>query len=361
MKIYAISLVGNVYWRIHPNDPLILNLKSLPGWFFINPLTYSEVELASKSFSFKKVGVVNGTIIVLTGGFILGTSLGEFDPTSIPFPIEEEEAKIFRIDSGGKVSSDYNPLPTYVERFSSSLRQMSKQVTIPKSFSCISERELLELPELNFTAAKKTVLGIQRYIVDTAVTWENLKDADLDFLASKSFVYERLLLDSIHAYKDKDYRRYLLYTAISVETLAATKSDEAYELITQNGDADNVLRLVPFSQKGGTLITKDPVYELLRSRSKFLELLHEIPLYIFGKSLLVDNEALYQKATRLYKTRNKIAHLGQPHAGNQTTFALTEEDALEAIECAMNIFQWFEVSTHFPIPKLSFIKGDSPS
>ena len=40
---------------------------------------------------------------------------------------------------------------------------------------------------------------------------------------------------------------------------------------------------------------------------------------------------------------------------------MTEEDALEAIECAMNIFQWFEVSTHFPIPKLSFVTGYSPS
>lgn len=360
MKIYAISLAGNIYWRIHRSDPLILNLKSLPGWFLINPLTYSEVELASKNFSFKKILVVNGTIIVLTGGFILGTSLEEFDPTSIPFPIEK--AKIFRLDSEEKASSDISDLlPTYVERFSSNLRQTSKQVTIPTSFCVISKGELLELPELNFTEVKKTEVSIPRYTLDTAVTWGNLTDADLDFLASKSFVYERLLLDAIHAYKDKDYRRSLLCTAISVETLAATKSDEAYDLITQNGDADNVLRLVSFSQKGGTLITKDPVYELLRSGSKFLELLHEIPLYIFGKSLLVDNEALYQKATRLYRTRNKIAHLGEPHAGNQTTFAMTEEDALEAIECAMNIFQWFEVSTHFPIPKLSFVTGYSPS
>lgn len=348
MKIYAISLVGDIYWRIHRSDPLILNLESLPGCFIINPLIYSEVELASKTFSFKRVVVVNGAIIVSTGGFILGTSLEEFDSTSIPFSIE-------------KASSDVSDLlSTYVERFSSNLRQTSKQVTIPTSWSVIASGELLELPELNFTEAKRSKVSIPRYTLDTAVTWENLTDADLDFLASKSFVYERLLLDAIHAYKDKDYRRSLLYTAISVETLAATKLDEAYDLITQKGDADNVLRLVAFSQKGGTLITKDPVYELLRNRSKFLELLHEISLYIFGKSLLVDNETLYQKATKLYRTRNKIAHLGEPHAENQTTFAMTEEDALEAVECAMNIFQWFEVSTHFPIPKLSFVTGYSP-
>ncbi|MGB3494202.1 MAG: hypothetical protein WBA57_15840 [Elainellaceae cyanobacterium] len=354
------SFVGSIYWRIHLSDPLILNLKSLPGWFLINPLTYSEIELASENFSFKKVLIVDDTIIVSTGGFVLGTSLEEFDPTLIPFAIEK--AKIFRLNSEGKTSFDiYDLLPTYVERFSSNLRQTSKQVTIPKSFSVISKGELLELPELNFTEAKKSEVIIPKYTLDTAVTWENLTDADLDFLASKSFVYERLFLDAIHAYKDKDYRRSLLYTAISVETLAATKSDEAYDLITQNGDADNVLRLVSFSQKGGTLITKDPVYELLRSRSKFVELLHEIPLYIFGKSLLIDNEALYQKATRLYRTRNKIAHLGEPNAGNKTTFAITEEDALEAIECVINIFQWFEVSTHFPIPRLSFIKGYSPA
>ncbi|MBD1814285.1 hypothetical protein NDA07_04060 [Microcoleus vaginatus DQ-U2] len=360
MKIYAISLAGNIYWRIHRSDPLILNLKSLPGYFLINPLTYSEVELASKNFSFRNILIVNGTIIVLTGGFILGTSLEEFDPSSIPSPIKK--AKIFQLDSEEKASFDIRDLlPTYVERFSSNLRQTSKQVTIPTSFSVISKGELLELPELNFPEVKKSEVSIPRYTLDTAVTWENLTDADLDFLALKSFVYERLLLDAIHAYKDKDYRRSLLYTAISVETLAATKSDEAYDLISQNGDADKVLRLVSFSQKGGTLITKDPVYELLRRRSKFLELLHEIPLYIFGKSLRVDNEALYQKATKLYTTRNKIAHLGEPHAGNPTTFAMTAEDALEAIECAMNIFQWFEVSTHFPIPKLSFVTGSSLS
>jgi len=360
MKIYAVSLVGNIYWRIHRSDPLILNLKSLPGCFLINPLIYSEVELASKTFSFKKVVIVNGAIIISTGGFILGTSLEEFDPTSIPFSIEK--AKIFRLDSEEKAGSDISDLlPTYVERFSSNLRQTSKQVTIPTSCSVISHGELLELPELNFTEAKKSEVVIPRYTLDTAVTWENLTDADLDFLAPRSLVYERLLLDAIHAYKDKDYRRSLLYTTISVETLAATKSDEAYNLITQEGDANNILRLVSFSQKEGTLITKDPVYELLRSRSKFLELLHEIPLYIFGKSLLVDNETLYQKATKLYRTRNKIAHLGEPHAGSQTTFAMTEDDALEAIECAINIFQWFEVSAHFPIPRLSFVKGHSPS
>ncbi len=204
-------------------------------------------------------------------------------------------------------------------------------------------------------------MSVPKYTLDTAVTWNDLTDADLDFLTSKSFVYEKLLLDAIHAYKDRDYRRSLLYTAISIETLAATKLDEAYELITHEGDPEKILRLVSFSQKGGALITKDPVYQLLRSRSKFLELLHEIPLYLFGKSLLVDNKTLYQKATRLYSTRNKIAHLGEPHVGNQTTFAMTKEDALEAIECAINIFQWFGVSTHFPIPKLSFGTGYLPS
>ncbi|MEA5452471.1 hypothetical protein VB780_28110 [Leptolyngbya sp. CCNP1308] len=359
MKIYAISLAGNIYWRIHPNNPPMLRLKSLPGLFLINPLIYSEIELACRNFIFKKVAIINSTVIISTGGFIFGTLLEEFDPTSLSIPVEK--AKIFRIGSEGKTGSDiFDVLPTYVEYFSSSLRQASKQVTIPTSFSVIAKGELIELPELNFTEAKTLEVSIPRYTLETAVTWNNLVDADLDFLISKNFVYERLLLDAIHAYKDKDYRRSLLYTAISVETLAATKLDEAYDLIIQNGDIDNVLRLVSLSRKGGILITKDPVYELLRSRSKFLELLHEISLYVFGKSLLVDNEVLYQKASKLYKTRNKIAHLGEPHAGNQTTFAMSEEDALEAIECAISIFQWFEVSTQFPIPRLSFVNGYSP-
>jgi hypothetical protein len=357
MKIFSLS-IGFIYWGITKNDPPLKSLKSLPNFFLINPLLYSDIEKIEPQFpqNFiqkiepKRLSLVNEVAIFKTECILLGTELENMDDIFIEFL----ETK----------SSDYVEIVyEYIYRFLQNLRQSSKQVSISTDIISTEQFTLSKLPDLIFPLTteriKLTQLSIKKYLVDTKATWQNISEADDNVITQKNTVYEKLLLDAIHAYYVRDYRRALLYSAISLETLAAIRLDDEYELAIHNGNLKLQLRIVSFPQKKGNIVKKDPVYTMLRERARFLELLHEVALYILGKSLLLENHTLYQKAEKIYKTRNKIAHLGEPNNNIQGIFYMNNEDTLQAIESTIDIFKWFGVNTDFPIPKLEFIKGHS--
>lgn len=357
MKIFLIS-VGRIYWGINKTDPPIQNLKSLPDFFFINPLLYPEIEHLIKIESRNILKEIKSEIcwfldndaVVETECVLLGTERENINCISVDF-LEAESTDYIEI------------IYEYMLRFLPNLKQSSKQVTMKQDVIQIQVIELHKLPNVIFPQPpeKKNISEslIKKYIVDTKATWQNIFEADDNVIVQKTPVYEKLLLDAIHAYDVKDYRRTLLYSAISLETLAATKLDEVYESFIQDADFKEQLRIVPFPQKKGDIIFKDPVYKMLRERARFLELLHEVALYILGKSLLLENHTLYQKAEKIYKTRNKIAHLGEANNDNQGIFHMNSEDTLQAIESTIDIFRWFGVTTDFPIPKLGFVEGYS--
>jgi hypothetical protein len=358
MKIYGAFLAGRIYWKIHRDDPVSQDLVSFPGWFFINPLIYPQIELPSK-IGAKPIMMTNDTAIIESDGIILGTNLNQFDISSIPFTIEPPQ--ITKLGSHNPDDDIFDIAATYIEHLAASLRQSSKQVTVPIIFTQGSHREMPEFPESNFPEFDtNSELGLQKYLWDTAVTWKDINDADANLGDQKPPVYERLMLDAIHAFRDKDYRRSLLYAAIAVETAIATKLDEAYESVIQAGDSKGTLRVISISQGGGTSVVKDPVYEFLFNKSRFAERLHEVSLYLVGKSLLLDDEALYQKITKLYRTRNKIAHLGEPPTGGQSTFEMNEKDSLEVVKSAIKVFEWLDVQTGFHLPRFGFVMGYSP-
>jgi hypothetical protein len=357
MKVFGAFLVGRFYWKIHVDDPVTHDLQSLPGWFFINPLVYPEIELRSK-INTEVILLSNDTTIAQTSGLIIATKLKQFDISSIPFPIEPPQ--ITKLGTPNPEDDIFDIASTYIEHLAASLRQASKQVTVPMTFTHSSNGELAELPEKNFPQSETIAQSfLQQYIWETAITWKAIIDADVNLIAQKPDVYERLILDAIHALKDRDYRRSLLYAAIAVETLIATKLDEAYKSLLHSDDSKGIFRVVSIPQRGNTFV-KDPVYEFLSSKSRFAERIHEVSLYLLGKSLLVDNEALYHKVTKLYRTRNKIAHLGESPAGNQSTFEMNESDSLEAIGCSLKVFEWLDVKTKFPLPEFGFVRGYSP-
>ncbi|TVP62422.1 MAG: hypothetical protein EA343_10935 [Nodularia sp. (in: Bacteria)] len=356
MKIFLLS-IGRIYWGIKKNDPPLQNLKSLPNFFLINPLLYSEIKKNvetnnSETFiesEFEVSGFLNEVAILETKYILLGTELENIDDISVEFL----KTKPF----------DYMDLIIeYIYNFLPNLRQSSKQVTINTDVTAIQLLTLSKLPDLIFPqpTEKSNLLesAIKKYWVDTKVTWQNISEADDNVIIQNNPVYEKLLLDAIHAYNVKDYRRALLYSAISLETLAAIKLDDEYELAIQNRNLKAQLRIVSFPQKKGKVVLKDPVYTMLRERARFLELLHEVALYILGKSLLLEDHTLYQKAEKIYKTRNKIAHLGELNNDVQGIFYMNDADTLQAIECTIDIFKWFGVNTDFPIPKFEFIKLD---
>ncbi|MCL4872270.1 MAG: hypothetical protein KJ063_25195 [Anaerolineae bacterium] len=360
MRIFEILLTGEIHWKIHRNDPEKQNLLSLPGCFFVNPLLYSKFTFPQPGIRIRALGITTDMVIVSTSGIVLGTNLDSIDISSIPF--EFEQVKFIKLEnSPDSDDSDISIVPVYSERLTVSLRQASKQVDIPKSLVSFHLAECTELPKLDFPRKiTDSVNLLQKYIWDTAASWNHLLIADAEIVNLATPIYEKLLLDAIHAFRDRDYRRALLYAAISIESLTATKLDGIYADVTQGRISTKDLRVISSTQKGGIPVLKDPVYEFLFEKGKFAERLHQIPLYLTGKSLFVENEALYQKAIKLYRTRNKIAHLGEPPSGEQSYFEMNEEDGIAAIECAIEIMQWFGEQTNFPLPKLDFVKIHSP-
>ena len=356
MNIFEIHLLGEVYWKISANDPVTQDLKSLPGFFFINPVLYPKFNLPfqSSNCSF----IIDNLGIFATNRILLGSSLENFDIKSITLKLRQE--KIIRISSIDAPEDDFmEVLNSYIELLTTSLRQASKQVSVPLDVVSFRKIEVDKLPAEEFP--KVGLSGnsfFQRYVWDTGIMWNQLIEADENLLNPQFAIYEKLILDAIHAFKSKDYRKALLYSAISIETLAANKLENFYNCAVQTNSTS--LHLVSLPKSGGQSVIKDPIYDLLLRKSKFKEYLHEIPLYLMGKSLLIENQDLYNNAVKLYATRNKIAHHGESANNNQATFEMNADDALEAIELTLDVFRWFGEKADFPLPKFGFISGCSP-
>jgi len=324
MFIYFVTLAGDFHWKIHKDAPAIGELSSLLGYFFVNPLLYSKLN-TSPSIEVRIAGIKDEASIITTNCFVFGTTRSQ----------EDADIMIF---------------PDYVERLATNLRYVSKQVDISRNFVSMFRIEIDGMPSLDFPHKNLEVESLlNSYVWSTAIVWEDLFIADNELNNKTIPVYETLLVDAIHALKGKDYRRALLFAAMSIESLTSTKLDEIYASITRSNDFQGNLRIIEF-QKGNSLIRKDPVFEFLFSKSKFSERLHEVPLYLIGKSLFDEKEVLYQKAIKLYRTRNKIAHIGESPSGEQSYFEMNEKDSLVAINSAIEIMDWFGEKIDFPLP-----------
>jgi hypothetical protein len=89
-----------------------------------------------------------------------------------------------------------------------------------------------------------------------------------------------------------------------------------------------------------TKVAKDPVFDLISATDRMGRLLHEQPLYLVRKSLLLENEALYAKALVLYNTRNKIMHEGGP-PDEQNPLPIDDRGAWTACNTARDVLAWF--------------------
>ncbi len=142
-------------------------------------------------------------------------------------------------------------------------------------------------------------------IVEKAVTRAHIEDAcacDSEFRAP---IFDTLFLDAIAAHAAHDYRKSILDSAIAVESATATLLDEEYETKIRPSDATHWRTIrcrLPERRR-----PKDPIWELLKKREDANSLLHEGALYILGRSLLIENENLFQLVQRLRATRNKMS------------------------------------------------------
>ena len=245
-----------------------------------------------------------------------------------------------------------------VERLNTRLRHIARQATIPSSEALARGYfEIDKLPTHQPSALAPEGYTVQKYWFATAITAEHLRAAAAlgpDFIPP---THEALLLDAIAAHRGDDYRKAVLYAAMSAEVAFGAVIDEAYEraLVSSN---DVRFRIIALTQAGGKSVNKDPIYEKLRSRSDFNILMHELSLYVLGRSLLADDEGLYQSGKRLYLTRNKLAHLGElPEGGANQFYALDYKGALAAIAAAVSLFAWLGEPADFLLPEIAFVRA----
>ena len=341
MNVLRVIFPKTNYWKIGRDDPPIFELKSFAGWSIINPLVYPEFSSSSEHFPIQTrliAMIGDATVLAETNGIILAVSALYID-------------------------SDFNPeqFAEYLNIFLEHLRHASKQTDIARQFIALSlETRPIEFSHMLFPiAAQESKSHVKRYIVRTSIAWEHVKVADTTLINNNLPVYGTLLLDSILAYMESDYRRAILYAALSAETVATTKLEEVYNRFLQEKDPEGTIRLVSFSRKKETIV-KDPVYKFLFDKGGFTQLIHELPLYLFRRSLFIENEQLYQKAEKLYHTRNKIAHRGEVSTGRETShFGINNAGAKAAIMCAIDLFKWFEVQDTYLFPTEGFDQVNS--
>jgi len=333
-----------MYWRVHRNDPLTISLSTFPGLAFINPLVLFELvkqiaaehnDPQSSSITMPEPdihGLIDDTIYLSTEYIIL---------------LHETDA------------DEYIPQNDF-GAFLKNVRYQSKQYRMRNDAGIslhISLSKTSQLPGIYFPDnSNLSEAWVRTYPIDAAISTEDIMEADV---LPKDFsppVYDSFLLDSLKAFDARDYRTAILYAAMSMEVLAATKLDEYYQeyidIALKSKTSDNKLRIVFIPQPGGNSTAKDPIYEFLTKRTDFSQLLHERPLYLMEKSMLIQDQRLYQNALRLYRTRNKIAHLGAlPSSEPNTYFDLNQDGALQAIKCAVDIFRWFGEKARYPTPQ----------
>ncbi len=229
-----------------------------------------------------------------------------------------------------------------IGQFLRKLRFVTKQSALTSEIAGISTYEKKRMPKKPFPEPNKgRVLLFGSYRLKTAITLSSIVDADELGLALDVPVYATMMLDALHAFENRDYRKAILYGAISLESLARAIALSDYNRLLE-GDCDSAhLRVCEFQQAGDIVTKKDPVLDFLMKSEGFAKLLHEVPLYVSKRSLLIEDQILYRNAVNLYRTRNKLSH-GQDVADNgDNLFPTNEKGVRSALECANKVFEWF--------------------
>jgi hypothetical protein len=200
--------------------------------------------------------------------------------------------------------------------------------------------------------------SIRKHICESAVSSEHLTEASSAVLSSTVPVHCELANDAAENELRSNYRSAIIFAAAAIEACAGNVIDREY---------GNKLKQAPLAAHRRVTITvnrretivKDPIYEALRCSSgeggsQFLALLHEIPLYLLERSLMLDKQQTYQLAHSVYRTRNCLAHTGTTDDRKGGLLDVSEDGALTSLQVMNDVFDWFgERGT--TIPRSGFI------
>src|SRR6266568_2699070 len=329
MRIAHFTLTKDVHWLASASDPLLAPLEYLPGWSVIHPLTRNLTPMERHLWE-------ENRIIELPTGDGRVTISTCFLNCVVPATVSVRE---------GMPRKELKSLLTR-------LRHVSRQATLPRgedlaSFHC---SDMDDLPHVKFGEPYfGNVAFSDSAFLPTALTMEMVVAAGKIPSDFEPPVYEGVLLDAMKAMKEHDFRAAMLYSAIAVEVLVGTVLDEQHEKLLTAMTVPAHIRLVE-SQEGRTKgAPEDPVYNCIRNRGKFTEYLHELPLYVWKRSLKLERPELFSQAHKLYQTRNSLAHRGEP-CGGKDQFPVDAYGVMDALKCATEIFAWFGVPGTWWIP-----------
>ena len=311
MHVVAIGLTNPIQWRIAPSDPTTVSLPNLDGWSLINPL----VPVAPRFGEDHVLHISSDDTCLFT------------------------TRNVHLVSPGGRTAvDDALKLSTALLQ---RLRIATKQPGLSSDVAVAGPFEIEALPDLEFPNIQvRTGIKYMRGVDTTAVTLERVLQVVSDGLESRIPVHGELILDAIQAHHGGDYPKAVLYTAFSLEVLAASSIET--ECNTLLASRPSHMRFVELTVVDGETVIKDPVATALKERARrsFRTLLHELPLYVLGRSLMVDSHSVYTDAVELHDLRNRVAHLGQLPVDGLTT-------SRRGLRTAEKVFEWFGEDNYF--------------
>lgn len=244
--------------------------------------------------------------------------------------------------------------------FLKKLRYLSGQSDMPKQEDLLlmMSHDIDILPQFVAIDDIRGLSHIQTYPLTVAITQANLEAAAELPDEFSTPIHSLLILDAISALLASEHRISILFAAMSMEIGFGTVLDEAYKaILLRPGDPRYRVLKIPIC--GGEFVTKDPVYDRLRGRDDFSTRMHEMSLYVLGKSLREENQDLYNNALILYRSRNKIVHLGTTEDAKEKVLSVDGEGSRTAIQTATDCLTWLGLNHGVKLPKLQFLSGDA--
>jgi hypothetical protein len=315
MRVATAIVRKPVNWIIGPDFPDLVPLTSLRGWSLVNPLLLQPdlvVDCTSPSGGNERVRLVSSRTLAFA------------------LPGQDRRETVAKIE-------------LVLKR----MRYLSGQAPLPTEVGAFSCRDLEVLP-----APPERVKEVQSdpvpYIRSTAVTF-----AVILRLASESVeevpLFAACLLDAMEAFNQRDFKKAILLSATGAEIVARSCAEGQMRDLLASNATPNELRIVALPASKGRPERSDPVYDALskRARRDFRVLLHELPLYVLQRSLLLEDKDLYDRACILREERNSLAH---EWTRKPTGPLKDRERAACALDCARQVFSWFRVEGNYTLP-----------
>lgn len=314
-NVFTVSNGELLTWCVNLSDPVRFsfpNESRFRGWSVLSPIAVPDDAAPPQV-----VGLKDGRFLVMTDMLSF-----EVSPECVPEPSEEMEVadRIVR----------WLRLVTGHAELAAELRVVHKPKRVVRG----------QLPAGAFTG--RPLNDVEK----NAIMFECMASAARLHPTCEVPTYTEILHDAIEAHAVEDCRKSILYAAIAVEEMAATRLEEIFAL--RAAETPQRFRIVERHGSGNT-VQKDPVFEYLQQNAKRDSrlLFDALPAYVFGRSMIDDRNQLHTELSNLRDARNGLAH--RPGKASSKGLPIDDEGAHRALHAAIGAFEWFEAPGRFPV------------